>query len=51
MHLAYKILAGLAILGMVGIVFAIALWFKTDAGRAFKKRNEIKKQQEKRNDD
>lgn len=41
----YKILAGLVVLALVGIIVAVSLWFKTDAGRAFKRRREQERQQ------
>ena len=47
----YKILAGLLILAMVGIVVAVSLWFRTDAGRKFKKRREIERREQKTRDD
>ena len=48
----YKILAGLVVLAIVGIIVAVSLWFKTDAGREFKQRREIERRQaEKRDDD
>ena len=46
----YKILAVLLVLAIVGVIIAVSVWFKTEAGREFKKRRELERRQAEKRD-